>query len=146
MYLDFCIIYNYSYSLPQMQNMHCILQYILKPMLSIVFVARYFKNKLLFVLWEFVLQLNFLLFPKRFYEDIICVKSSNNSNFAITCRPLSVFTFFKYPPLPHFKSQWALLFSKVHHFFISSHNGLKIEYQLCDTYILGFPLEECPFN
>ena len=49
-----------------------------------------------------------------------------------------VFTFFKYPSLPHFKSQWALLLSKVHHYFFSSHNGLKIEYPLCDTYILGF--------
>jgi hypothetical protein len=46
-----------------------------------------------------------LLFPKRFYEEIICVKSSNNFNFAITCRPLSVFTFFRRPSLPHFKSQ-----------------------------------------
>jgi hypothetical protein len=46
-------------------------------------------------------------FLKRFYEEIICVKSSNNFNFAITCNPLSVFTFFNYPSLPHFKSQWA---------------------------------------
>jgi hypothetical protein len=45
-------------------------------LLSIVFVARYFKNKLLFVLWEFVLQLNFLLFPRRFYEEIMTFEKS----------------------------------------------------------------------
>ena len=59
------------------------------------------------------------------YEEIICVKSSNNFNFAITCHLLSVFTFFNYSSLHHFKSQWALI---------------------CDTYIPDFPLGERPFN
>ena len=39
------------------------------------------------------------MFLKRFYEEMICVKSSNNFNFAITCHPLSVFTSFNYPSL-----------------------------------------------
>jgi hypothetical protein len=56
---------------------------------------------------------------------MVCVISSNNLNFAITCHPLSVFTFFNYPSLPHFKSQWA---------------------QICYTYIPGFPMGERPFN
>ena len=55
----------------------------------------------------------------------MCVKSSSNFNFVITCHPLSVFTFFNYPSLPHFKSQWA---------------------QICDTYIPDFQLGERPFN
>ena len=59
------------------------------------------------------------------YEEIICVKSSNNFNFAITCHPLSVFNFFNYPSLPHFKSHWA---------------------QICDTYIPEFPWSERPFK
>ena len=37
---------------------------------------------------------------------------------------MSVFTFFNYPSLPHFKSQWA---------------------QICVTYIPDFPLGERPF-
>jgi hypothetical protein len=45
----------------------------------------------------------------------MCVKSSKNFNFA--CNPLSVFTFFNYPSLPHFKSQWAQILTHIFQIF-----------------------------
>ena len=65
------------------------------------------------------------MFLKRFYEELICVKSINNCNcqsLVVGC--LSLF-FCNYSSLLHFKSQWA---------------------QSCDTYIPDCPWDERPFN
>ena len=61
---------------------------------SVVYVDSHFHSTcppVVCVFYEFLLQLHFLLFLKRFYEDIICVKSGKNFNFAFTCHPLSVY-------------------------------------------------------
>jgi len=66
----------------------------------------------------------------------MCVKSSSNFNFVITCHPLSVFTFFNYPSLPHLNHNELKFVT--HIFLIFRWVNTNLIYGLCKLGLFWF--------